>query len=64
MAEVPGSEEEFMADLVFLAMGFMGPESTLKEALGIETDPRSNFKTHNGKFNTSVPKVCATWKPL
>jgi NADPH-dependent glutamate synthase beta subunit-like oxidoreductase len=57
MAEVPGSEEEFVADLVFLAMGFMGPESTLKEALGIETDPRSNFKTPAGRFATSVPKV-------
>ena len=58
MAEVPGSEQEFQADLVFLAMGFLGPETAIKEALEVETDPRSNFKTPQGKYSTSVPKVC------
>ena len=44
MVEVPGSGEVLEADLVLLAMGFLGPEATLAEALGIELDPRSNFK--------------------
>ena len=44
MAEVAGSEEVLEADLVLLAMGFLGPEATLAAALGLELDPRSNFK--------------------
>lgn len=44
LVEVPGSQELIEADLVLLAMGFLGPEATLAEALGIERDPRSNFK--------------------
>jgi len=32
------------ADMVLLAMGFLGPEATLAQALGIDTDARSNFK--------------------
>jgi hypothetical protein len=30
--------------MVLLAMGFLGPEATLAQALGIDTDTRSNFK--------------------
>ncbi len=44
MVEVAGSEEVLEADLVLLAMGFLGPEATLASALGLELDPRSNFK--------------------
>jgi NADPH-dependent glutamate synthase beta subunit-like oxidoreductase len=44
LVEVPDSSEILEADLVLLAMGFLGPEATLAEALGIELDPRSNFK--------------------
>lgn len=44
MVEVEGTTEILEADLVFLAMGFLGPEATLAEALGIELDQRSNFK--------------------
>lgn len=47
------------ADLVLLAMGFLGPEETLAEALGIEVDPRSNFKAEFGKFATSIDGVFA-----
>ena len=42
--EVPNTTEVLEADLVLLAMGFLGPEATLAEALGLELDPRSNFK--------------------
>jgi len=59
MNEVPGSEREFPADLVTLAMGFMGPEETLAEKLGIERDARSNFKADFGRFATSSEGVFA-----
>ena len=47
LVEVPDSSEILEADLVLLAMGFLGPEATLAEALGIELDPRSNFKVRS-----------------
>ncbi len=59
MTEVPGSEETFEADLVFLAMGFLGPEDTLAERLELERDPRSNFKAEYGEYATSVDGVFA-----
>ena len=59
MSEVPGSEQVFEADLVLLAMGFLGPEDTLVEKLGLETDLRSNFKAAYGDFATSAEGVFA-----
>jgi glutamate synthase (NADPH/NADH) small chain len=56
---VPGSEKVLKADLVLLAMGFLGPEEVLPKQLGIEQDPRSNAKADYGKFNTNVPGVFA-----
>ena len=47
MVEVAGSEEVLEADLVLLAMGFLGPEATLADSLGLELDPRSNFKARS-----------------
>jgi len=43
-APVAGTEQELAAQLVLLAMGFLGPEQELLEQLGIERDPRSNVK--------------------
>ncbi|XP_057452987.1 glutamate synthase [NADH], amyloplastic isoform X2 [Lotus japonicus] len=57
--EIEGSEEIIEADLVFLAMGFLGPESTIAEKLGVERDNRSNFKADYGRFSTSVNGVFA-----
>ena len=57
--EVPGSEQTFPAQLVFLAMGFLGPEQILAEQLGLETDPRSNFKAEYGRYATNLDKVFA-----
>lgn len=57
--KVEGSERVLPADLVLLAMGFLGPESTIIEELGLEQDPRSNVKADYGKFTTSVEKVFA-----
>ena len=57
--EVPGSEKVWKADLVLLAMGFLGPEQNLAEKLGLDVDDRSNFKAEFGEFETSVPGVFA-----
>ncbi|MEX0792645.1 MAG: glutamate synthase subunit beta [Pirellulaceae bacterium] len=59
MHEVPGSEQEFKAEVVMLAMGFLGPEATLAEKLGLETDQRSNFQAEYGRFATSIDGVFA-----
>ena len=59
MTEVPGSDAVFEADLIFLAMGFLGPDDTLAEQLGLERDARSNFKAEYGKYATSVECVFA-----
>ncbi len=56
---VPGTERIVPAQVVLLAMGFLGPEQPLLEALGVERDPRSNVKADHGKFQTSLPNVFA-----
>jgi glutamate synthase (NADPH) small chain len=56
---VPGTEKVFPADLVLLAMGFLGPEEKILADLGVERDPRSNAKAEHGKFATSVKGVFA-----
>lgn len=56
---VSGTERVVPAQLVLLAMGFLGPEQPLLEALGVERDPRSNVKAEHGRFQTSIPKVFA-----
>ncbi len=59
MVEVPGSEQTLPADLVLLAMGFLGPEDYLAEELGLERDERSNYRAEHGPFATSEPGVFA-----
>jgi glutamate synthase (NADPH/NADH) small chain len=46
-------------ELALLALGFRGPESTLAEALKLETDARSNFKAEHEVYTTNVDKVFA-----
>jgi NAD(P)H-dependent glutamate synthase small subunit len=58
-SEVPGTERIWEADLVLLSMGFLGPEQTLSEMLGVECDPRCNYKAQHGKYATNVPGVFA-----
>jgi len=58
-SNVPGTEQVRPASLVLLAMGFLGPEQPLLEALGVERDARSNIKAEHGNFATSVPGVFA-----
>ena len=62
MQEVPGSEIEMKADLVFLAMGFVSPTQQILEAFGVEKDSRGNAKAVTegaGYYQTSVAKVFA-----
>lgn len=59
LVEVPNSTQLLEADLILLAMGFLGPEEKLAQALGLDTDERSNFKAKWGEFATSVPGVFA-----
>jgi hypothetical protein len=54
-----GSEKEWPADLVILAMGFLNPEATLPKALHINTDQRNNILAEYGDFRTSVDGVFA-----
>ena len=59
MREIPGSEREWKADLVLLAMGFLGPEHHASDALKIAYDGRSNYEAAYGRFATSAPGVFA-----
>ncbi|MFO1351062.1 MAG: glutamate synthase subunit beta [Gammaproteobacteria bacterium] len=59
MREIPGSEQVFKADLVLLAMGFVGPEPQLAKQLRLALDERSNVKAGYGQFQTSNLKVFA-----
>jgi glutamate synthase (NADPH) small chain len=54
---IPGTEETHPAELVLLAMGFVGPEPRLLDELGLERDARGNIATEG--FQTSVPGVFA-----
>ena len=56
---LPGTEKVWPADLVLLAMGFLGPEDALLDQLGVERDPRSNVKADYGRFQTNVANVFA-----
>jgi glutamate synthase (NADPH/NADH) small chain len=56
---VPGTEQVRPAQLVLLAMGFLGPEQTVLDSLGLERDPRSNIKAEYGTYATNVPGVFA-----
>ncbi len=58
MREVEGSEFELKADLVLLAMGFVGPKHAgLVEQGGVELDPRGNVKANVLDYRTSAPNI-------
>ncbi len=57
--DVAGTSRVVPAQLVLLAMGFLGPEQPLLDQLGVERDPRTNIKADHGKYNTTIPKVFA-----
>ena len=57
--EVTGSEKVIPADIVLIAMGFMGPEGGLVEQFGLEQDNRSNIAAEYDKFATSKEGIFA-----
>ena len=62
LTEVKGTEKDWPADLVLLAMGFTNPLASVLDAFGIEKDVRGNAKaTTDGdkSYATSAAKVFA-----
>jgi glutamate synthase (NADPH/NADH) small chain len=57
--EQPGTEKTRPAQLVLLAMGFLGPEQALLKEIGLETDARSNVKAEHEKYTTNIKGVFA-----
>jgi glutamate synthase (NADPH/NADH) small chain len=57
--EEPGSEETRPAQLVLLAMGFLGPEQPLLKELNVAVDARSNIKAEHEKYTTNLAGVFA-----
>ncbi len=57
--EVPGTEQVRPAQLVLLAMGFLGPEQPLLADIGVERDSRSNVQAEYGRYQTSIKGVFA-----
>lgn len=55
--EIPGTEKVWPAQLVLLAMGFLGPDESVIEQLGVERDARSNAKADYGTHTTNVSGV-------
>jgi glutamate synthase (NADPH) small chain len=57
--EIPGTDKVIAADLVLLALGFVGPEKTVPGQLGLKLDDRGNVWTDPTTRMTSVPGVFA-----
>ncbi|MEL4456038.1 glutamate synthase subunit beta [Lutimonas vermicola] len=53
LIEKAGTEKTWPCDLVLLALGFTGPETTLSEQLGLDLDERTNYKASNYQTNVS-----------
>lgn len=60
MQEIPGTERVFKAELVLLAMGFLGPERYVANQLDLAVDARSNIETDKKNiYKTPVDNVFA-----
>jgi len=57
--KVHGSEQLLAADLVLLAMGFLGPEETVTAGVEVARDGRSNIQADYGRFATTLPGLFA-----
>ena len=57
--EIKGTEKTWKADLILLAMGFLGPENYINKEIDLDLDERSNFKADHNIHKTSHPKVFA-----
>lgn len=58
-SKVEGTERTIEADLIFLALGFLGPEAAISEQFGVKTDGRSNIEANDKDYSTNVPGVFA-----
>ena len=56
---VPNTEAVLECDLLLIAAGFLGAQTYVPEAFGVELTPRSCVKTQNTGYATNVPKVFA-----
>ena len=62
LLEIAGTEKEYKADMVLLAMGFTNPVASVLDAFGVDKDNRGNAKAHTEEgsgYITNVPKVFA-----
>lgn len=59
MAEIQGSEYEVDVDMVLIAAGFLGSENYVTKAFGVDVNERTNVKTNEGEYQTSVKNVFA-----
>lgn len=60
MQEIEGSEFTLKADLILLAMGFVGPKKQgLLDQAGVELDPRGNVSANVSNYRTSDPQIFA-----
>ena len=57
MVESPGTEYTVDVDLVLIAAGFLGSENYVTKAFGVEVNQRTNVKTEEGRYASSVPNV-------
>lgn len=57
MVEISGSEKKLPADLVLIAAGFLGTEDYIAKAFKVEMTPRTNVKTREDGYETSVKNV-------
>ncbi|MEJ2747257.1 MAG: glutamate synthase subunit beta [Anaerolineae bacterium] len=57
--EIPGTEKVWPAQLVLLALGFLGPENPLLAQFGVDVDGRSNVLAEYGRFHTNIEGVFA-----
>lgn len=57
MVPVEGTEKEVPCQLVLIAAGFLGSQSYVTDAFGVEVDVRTNVATKADSFKTSVNKV-------
>lgn len=57
MKEIEGSEYTVDADLVLIAAGFLGSESYVTKAFGVEVNARTNVATKDGEYKTSADRV-------
>jgi len=59
MAELPGSEQELPCQLLLIAAGFVGTQSYISQAFGLEVDDRGNLSAGDSNYRTSVSGIFA-----